>query len=199
MKHEIIKTDNYLLAVGKDRKRGWFYCVRTKSFFHDEGEDVLCCNGDLPIDAHLPLNGSPILEGVDLLPALEDDTESVALKHFHCCDVEQIENLGMTKAFSRWVDGYNQAKEKYNLTLEKILDLYIQETGYGMDMWSKEENAVMSVVAKIIQSLSQPKMPIGFERYHNYVPTMLGEHIAEAKTTTTPEGHTQWIGTYIYE
>ena len=38
---------------------------------------------------------------------------------------------------------------------------------------------------EFIQSLSQPKMPVRFERYNNYVPTMLGEHIAEAKTTTT--------------
>jgi len=69
MIYNIIKTENYLIAVGEDRKRGWFYCVRRKSFFQDEGEDVLCCNGDLPIEAHLPLGKSPVIKGVDLLPA----------------------------------------------------------------------------------------------------------------------------------
>ena len=72
MKQKIIQTENYLL-VGNDNnsKRGWFYCFRTKNLFQDEGEDVLCCNGDMNIIAHLPLNNSPILEGVDLLPPLQ--------------------------------------------------------------------------------------------------------------------------------
>ena len=194
MKYDIIKTENYLLVVDESEiKAGEFYLLIPELV-------VKMSRSGLPsmaiewkkIIAHLPLNGSPILEGVDLLPPLEDDTESVALKHFHCWDVEQIENLGMTKAFSRWVDGYNKAKEKYNLTLEKILDLYIQETGYGMDMWSKEENAVMSVVAKIIQSLSQPKAPIGFERE---LVNIMGK--GEPVTERNPQGHAQWVGTYI--
>lgn len=37
------------------------------------------------------------------------------------------------------------------MTLEYLIDKYIEKTGYGMDMWSKEENAVMTTVAEIIQ------------------------------------------------
>lgn len=58
-------------------------------------------------------------------------------------------------------EGYNKAKEKYSLS--NIIDLYIKETGCGMDMWSKEENETMTTIAKIIESLLQPKTPTQFE------------------------------------
>lgn len=37
------------------------------------------------------------------------------------------------------------------MTLEYLIEKYIEKTGYGMDMWSKEENAVMTTVAEIIE------------------------------------------------
>jgi hypothetical protein len=197
MKHEIIETDEYLLVVDEGEIKGCYYDVYTRKVKHidsaEYGESIITRN----IIAHPPLNGSPILKGVDLLPPLkEDDVEKLA---FEYTSVSQSHRRG-------FMDGYNQAKEKYNLTLEKILDLYIQETGYGMDMWSKEENAVMSVVAKIIQSLSQPKMPIWFEQEMNetFVDAFTYDRVRrfygkEPKTTTTPEGHTQWVGKYIYQ
>ena len=37
------------------------------------------------------------------------------------------------------------------MTLEYLINKYIEKTGYGMDMWSKEENVVMAVVAEIIE------------------------------------------------
>jgi len=35
-------------------------------------------------------------------------------------------------------------------TLAYFLEEYVNETEYGMDMWSKEENNTMSIIAKII-------------------------------------------------
>jgi hypothetical protein len=60
-----------------------------------------------------------------------------------------------------------------------LLDLYIEETGYGMDMWSKEENQTMSTIAKIIQSLQQPKRPksILIEKIENNI--SIGEYSYE--------------------
>lgn len=36
------------------------------------------------------------------------------------------------------------------MTLDYLIEKYIEKTGYGMDMWSKEENATMITVAEII-------------------------------------------------
>ena len=38
-----------------------------------------------------------------------------------------------------------------NMTLEYLIEKYIEKTGYGMDMWSKEENVIMTTVAEIIE------------------------------------------------
>lgn len=37
------------------------------------------------------------------------------------------------------------------MTLEYLIEKYIEKTGYGMDMWSKEENVIMTTVAEIIE------------------------------------------------
>lgn len=33
---------------------------------------------------------------------------------------------------------------------EELVDKYIEKTGYGMDMWGKEENHVMITIAEIL-------------------------------------------------
>jgi hypothetical protein len=37
------------------------------------------------------------------------------------------------------------------MTVSSFLDDYIQESGYGMDMWSKEEDEIMSRFLKILK------------------------------------------------
>ena len=53
------------------------------------------------MNAHLPLNNSPILEGVDLLPPLEDEADVLALNYansksymsiFHADDFNDFKN-----------------------------------------------------------------------------------------------------------
>jgi hypothetical protein len=78
MKHNIIKTENYLLVVDDSQITvdDWAYnpfgdCPISVGDIED---DMLYINSEYSkIIAHLPLNNSPILEGVDLLPPLEDD------------------------------------------------------------------------------------------------------------------------------
>ena len=156
--------------------------------------------------AHLPLNGSPILEGVVLLPPLEDDVEKLALDLF-----PRHENwtLNSDNAEKRpiWVDGYNKAKEKYKYTeedLRKAMFLYSAWITGGTPSLRIAETAEERQ-EQIIQSLSQPKMPIGFEQEMNetFVDAFTYDRVRrfygkEPKTTTTPEGHTQWVGTYIF-
>ena len=79
MEHKIIQTENYLLVVSDDEiKEGdWVISkmfelvVFGKNYTPSLYKKIIC---------HLPLNNSPILQGVDLLPPLqEDEVEHFAL------------------------------------------------------------------------------------------------------------------------
>jgi len=154
MTYPIIKTDNYILITSDEEIKsldaewsGWWH-------------------GGKKVIAHLPLNNSLIHKGVPLLPPLPDEEDVDKLAEKEITFVEGSSDIkGMIISAERggFVKGFLKAKEKYNITPDKILDLYIEETGYGMDMWSKEENATMLVISKIIDSLSQPKIPVGFK------------------------------------
>jgi hypothetical protein len=93
MTHNIIKTENYLLVVDDSEiKEGdWIYKSNSNTLniagkgYHN------FTKSDAKITAHLPLNNSPVLEGVPLLPPLEDD------------------------------EAINKAKEKYNADLGELL------------------------------------------------------------------------------
>jgi hypothetical protein len=87
MTHKLIKTDNYLLVVDKSEiKEGdwikWDSKVR-------RAVDTAYLPSTKKIIAHLPINSSPILEGVDLLPPCSDSP-----KYFEC-------QVGVC---SRWLD-----------------------------------------------------------------------------------------------
>ena len=81
MKYDIIKTENYLLVVDDSEiKRGDLYIddykLLRKSITSDR--DYWNSRKDYKkIIAHLPLTISPVLEGVDLLPPLDDDCDSL--------------------------------------------------------------------------------------------------------------------------
>ena len=198
MEHKLIKTDNYLLVGSNDDlRRGWFYCVRKNDIFQDEGEDVHCCNGDIRITAHLPLNNSPILEGVDLLPPMEDDVEKLADKLISCSDF--IDVLLVKEV---WKSGYNKAKEKYKYTEEDIRFAIKSAFMQGVErvpyLHQLEDN--------IIKALQQPKMPVAFECeehqelclncewQHNSCPNAEDCLKSKPKTITTPQGQTVWGG-----
>jgi hypothetical protein len=78
MKHNLIKTDNYLLVVDDSeiKQSDWIYNEeREPSIVQCIGKGSL--RGWAKIIAYLPLNGAPVLDGVPLLPSLpqEDDKE----------------------------------------------------------------------------------------------------------------------------
>ena len=67
MKHDIIKTDNYLLVVDDSEiKRGDWFLTDDKRI-EQSAPDWNPREWHKKILAHLPLNDSPILEGVPLL------------------------------------------------------------------------------------------------------------------------------------
>ena len=221
MTHKLIHTPNYLLVVDDSEiKEG------NKSLLNVEGFEPMILTHHEPIEegyegkkiiAHLPLNNSPILEGVDLLPPLEqeDDVEKLAKSAFTHPDFGKYK-VGSIAYYNGYKEGYNKAKEKYKYTEEDIDKAYWA----GMKFVGEDKGSY----GEFIQSLSQPKMPIGFECEIEYfymssrmfykdadwvkcnkdqyesikeeIPTCPLKKVH--KEISTPEGHTQWVGKYIY-
>ena len=78
MKHKIISTENYLLIVDDSQiTEGDWHIKTNKNKVSNYPLDSVNPNKGRykKIIAHLPLNNSPILEGVYLLPPLEDEVE----------------------------------------------------------------------------------------------------------------------------
>lgn len=160
MKHNLIKTDNYLLVVEYSK-----------------------------IISHLPLNESPVLENVPLLPSLPKED---------VC----------------W--GYNKAKEKYKYTeedLKKACIMYAQWITGGTPSLRIAQNPGERF-EQIIQSLQHhPKYPIAFEceMRTSWKKETLLEMEASGynpkdypfapcpKIITNSQGRTEWVGKYIYE
>ena len=111
MKHKLIKTDNYLLVVDDSeiKKGDWCLDLGTNKMFKaglsvgDEYKELF-----KKIIAHLPIN-APILEGVPLLPPLED--EDISNLTFQAYKEQDKWTWGEFKDI--FPAGYNKAKEKY--------------------------------------------------------------------------------------
>ena len=205
MKHELIQTENYLLIVddleiriGDYRyniQRGYVVLVDDEPTYYNRRSDMF-----KKIIAHLPINGAPVLEGVDLLPPIEGEVERLA---------ESM--LPPKGTFHRkWVKigiiaGYNTAKEKYKYTeedLRKAIDMArmnYDEEGFTINAFTEYE---------IIKSLQQTKMPIGFECgmeicENNDVVFEDGSfnkspYRLEKKKIKNSQGQTVWVGKYIF-
>ena len=82
MKHELIKTNEYLLIVDDSEiKIGDLYLNQTGNVF-EKFTYRIPSSGHWckKIIAHLPLHIATVLEGVDLLPPLEDNIVKAALQ-----------------------------------------------------------------------------------------------------------------------
>ena len=215
MKHNLIKTENYLLVVDDSEIKEEDWAIHNYKDYRErfEEEPIKANKNNVfsiqehwdKIIAHLPLNNASYLDGVPVLPSLNQEDEAEEIFPVGKHDVMHMPNREMINNALRQ-QAYNKAKEKYNLTWEKLIDLYIEETGYGMDMWGKEENKTMLTITKIIQSLQQP-IPIAFEcevetiwvsNLDRNVPTK-DDLIEVPKTIVNSEGRTEWVGKYIYE
>ncbi len=203
MKHDIIKTDNYLLIVSDEIPTTWYYDTYLNKLRHTGGAEYGESSISKKVIGHLPINNSPILEGVDLLPPLEDDVEKLALINAQTPIKEHREQDISTEI---WIsgarqlgfkEGYNKAKEKYKYTEEDMRDAY----NLGLDADSKlSPNKTYDT---LIQSLQQPKYPIGFEceLYETQVRDINTHELIKGrkKTTTNSQGQTVLEGKYIYE
>ena len=62
------------------------------------------------------------------------------------------------------------------MTLEYLIEKYIEKTGYGMDMWTKEENHIMTIIAEILEEskLGKDSLPSGC-----YIRNKIGCHCTD--------------------
>ena len=215
IKHKLINTGNYLLIVDESEiKEGdWFLNNYSSSYYIDkkasESSQRFALNSNnvfinpKKIIAHLPLNNSPILEGVDLLPPLEDDVEKLADALGFYDSTEDNKGNRTTKAF---ITGYNKAKENYKYTEEDM----IQAAKYGYEFRDttsfpehKFEDSCINNTKQWLQSLQQPKIAVGFKCEMEDVKMLKNRtggvtYFGKPKTTTNSQGLTQWVGEYIY-
>jgi hypothetical protein len=195
MTHNIIKTHNYLLIVSDEEiKEGDWHMYSNKDgslngpygfrrFLHN---DYRCLNAYKckKLISHLPLNNSPVLKGVPLLPPLEDGETM-------CPYPEEKQNA------IDWHNGYNKAKEKYNADLGELLSNFYLFATNG-------EVCDHEVINEFIQSIQQSKTPVEFEcestqyTVDEMSKLPLGTVNQKPKTTTNSQGQTVLAGKYIY-
>jgi hypothetical protein len=224
MTHSIIKTDNYLLVVDDseiaigdtvlvDCSELEVLDIRKVNDYYNE-QFLFEGNGQIHMDyckkiiSHLPLNNSPVLEGVDLLPPLEDDVVKLVYNIYK----QSFDEFGEPewdegKLYHRqkgFVEGYNKAKEKYKYTEEQL-----KTAIHKAIIFSEENRKITSgeyavkfykFYGELIQSPQQPKMPVAFECTAIDSYEQFGDNevrIFKRKTTTT-DVLTQWVGQYIY-
>jgi hypothetical protein len=198
MKHNIIKTENYLLVVDDSE-------IKYDDHFIDEYKMLyMLKNGSTEkyksvkkVISHLPLNEAPLLEGVPLLPSLEIVRYDFAEMFYNICKATYPN-------FDEWIEAkeYNKAKEKYKYTeedLRKAIDM--ARNGKRKVIDTKGLEYLFSLQEdEIIQSLQQPKMPVAFEclTFDTGNDELDGTHILGIRTTTNPQYQTEWVGKYIY-
>jgi len=152
MKHELIKTENYLLIVsdkeiteqtGNDTIFNKNLNKITAGVYDDD-------DNQFKVLAHLPLNGAPYLDGVDVLPKIEDDDFLNT----------EIQVVGDNKTMSVSDFFKKCGKETYKYTEEDLRKAFqAGEARWGTNgLIDTEPNE-----DEFIKSINQPKLPIAFE------------------------------------
>lgn len=118
MTHKLIKTTDYILVVDDSLTIGKGYAVNRdyKIMKYNTDEHLAYDSYAVKkIIAHLPLNGSPILQGVDLLPPYSRHQEDGVEEYAQSCNQLYKEWL-----VTGYKSGYNKAREKYKYTEEDM-------------------------------------------------------------------------------
>ena len=198
MKKELIKTENYLLVVDDSEiKRGDWFLTDDKRI-EQSAPDWNPREWHKKIIAHLPVNDLPILEGVPLLPPLEDDNNKDLFYQKQVMNPYPTGGQSYSSYEKGFVEGYNKAREKYKFTEEHAK--YLFECGRNFQI-----NAdITFTVAR--EHLLQPKSPTHFE-FEMESMTIdeireQGKGFLHASTfkikTTNSQGQKVACGKYIY-
>ena len=197
MQHKLINTGDYLLIVDESEIKKETYCYDSINnilvFYKGSMKNI----GFQKVISHLPLNNSPILEGVDLLPLIEDEVDKEAKDYANnsaTCNYEEGINVGKYQ-------GFIKAKEKYKYTEKDMINAILFGIQKGLNVGKLDETD-SDWVNNYVKSLQQPKMPVMFkcETVIKMGSDMNGRECwdgVEPKTTNS-QGLTQWVGEYIY-
>jgi hypothetical protein len=224
MKRNLIRINDYLFVMGDHYKSDKFpYLVIEKlntgeySIWQVDNPNDWDEKTQYQILVHVPLNGAPYLDGLDVLPRLNQDyevdklaEERFPIKNEAALDI--IECLQIKQEV--YAEGYNKAREKYKYTEEHVFGFltYYNSINFNkpeyrykhptMDGSEREYNRSIDrkILAEYIQSLQQPKIPIAFEcemitRVYDVYPKRT---VHKPKTITNSEGRIEWVGKYIY-
>lgn len=203
MKHELVKTENYLLVVDDSEIKEGDFCLA--DIISSDFYGVVKYNGAFAkhyykkIIAHLPLNDSADLKRVLLLPPLEVEDDFNPIDEY---DKEYLSSLTFDgKSFVSDVLlatrlGYNKARETYKFTEEDIE----KAIAYGLNCKRMDAGEIpYMTMGDFYESLSRPKIPTHFEV------EMGTKYFEDSRWETHPmlvdnkEGQTILLGTYIYE
>jgi hypothetical protein len=209
MKHELIKTENYLLVLSDENiKVGDWYLV------NQYGRGLLLCTQPATeedikhqrkydcklIIAHLPLDGAPYLDGVDVLPDIEDNEilQYISKNYYKVNSFDELngELLAVCNAILNTKEAYKYTEED----MERAI--YMGRKGKIYQVSHDEVDIDGTYTTQeIIQSLNQPKLPIAFEcgmevkEIENAAEVL---NVSIPKTTTNSEGRTEWVGKYLF-
>lgn len=217
MKAKLTYTENYALIVDESE-------IKEGDWYIDDSNIIrVAITGDSDywnarksykkITWHVPLNGSPELEGVPLLPPIEDEVKLLAKNYLFDEYQKKYKVETNDEQFAvvcGYEAGYNKAKEKYKFTEEDmrkalfdLADVFFNNCQHGIT-----EQDCVKYQSIIIQSLQQPKMPTEFEfemETCNICGYVRGGHLSpdccnefKLKTITLPNGNIQAVGEYIY-
>jgi hypothetical protein len=206
MKHELIKTEDYLLVVSDEviedvRPYVGRYHLEKGNMIHQFPTyltDLTYCK---LIIAHLPLNEAPYLDGVDVLPEIEGDLhiyDAIGYAGSEGHPDPQAFSDKQMALFQGYADGYEKAKETYKYTED---DLRNAMDWIMVQYFEFHEQPTTGRREQFIQSLNQPKLPIAFDSYTQRFAD--SDNILKQwdgpKTFTNSEGRTEWFGKYKFK
>jgi hypothetical protein len=216
MRYAIIKTPDYLLICDDSKIEGYYYDDYVKKVRHSGGAEYAENSITKNIVAHLPLNEAQFLDGVPVLPSIEVTDFEYKLRHASMYEIQNEFGEDVMYNLDVFIKGYNKSREKYKFTEEDLMESMLLISEYYTDYLENGLNDEFDGHKKaleIIQSVQQPKYPIGFECQMEFngvnhaqglQPT--GHPLMDVaimqnykpKTITNSEGRVELVGKYIW-